>query len=119
VVAAAYRDAVTRRVVHDDEFRRVSAGGVDGETLDRLIVGVITSVLVLGATVATGRVVRWVVDDPAATPMDDHIAWRLVVWAGRAAAVGVIVFGVLLVRAIVKDFRAREQLRRRARDPLS
>ncbi len=108
-----------RRVIHDDEFRRVRAGGVEAETLDRLVVGVIASVLILAATIATGRVVRWVVDDPAATPMDDHIAWRLVVWAGGAAAVGVLVFGVLLVRAIMKDVRAREQLRRRARDPLS
>jgi hypothetical protein len=108
-----------RRVIHDDEFRRVRAGGVEGETLDRLVVGVIASVLLVAATIATGRVVRWVVDDPAATPMDDHIAWRLVVWAGRAAAVGVVVFGGLLARAITKDVRAREQLRRRTRDPLS
>ena len=106
-------------MIQDDEYRRVRAGGVDYETFDRLVGGVVLSVVVLAASIATTRVVRAVVDDPTATPMDDHILLRLVVWAGRGAAIGLVVSAALLVLAVARDLQVRARLRRQRRDPLA
>lgn len=107
-----------RRVVPDAEFERVRAGGVGREAFERLVAGLVVSLITLGAAIAVGRVADALVDDPGVDPLDGHVLLRLVPWVRVGALVAAVAFAALIVLSVARDLGARAALRRRRRDPL-
>jgi len=105
-------------VIHDDEYRRVRAGGVPREHFERLVTGLVATLILLATAIAVERVANVLVDDPGVDPLDRHALLRLVPWVQFFAFLGVIGLAIWLLLDITRDLGARRALRKRRRDPL-